>query len=352
MATTPARHREQRDPRVSVRLNVIWAATWTTLAWLAAHAVAPFVVAFGISSENAVVDVWRFRALSATEAAWLVAQAERTAERIGGWRTDRHRHYATTDLAVAAMDTETAATVTHWVEARIFPTLRRRYSATHKNSDARVIDLFVVKYRGGEPTTASGAGQRGLPAHRDEAQVSFGVALSGNHSTAATRFALFDHKLRDVGAGEAWLHGSRALHGATDVAADGSETRYVLVGFVELEEHAWRRWWAGWGAWACRLHEFRAVAEGTDDGESSWSLAATASVPLVSTRLAMASEKATALMRVLLGGAGGPGGSNPDLGQQILVCGTFLLGVVLLPLLTPPPPKGGARRGDRRGRRG
>ena len=86
-----------------------------------------------------------------------------------------------------------------------------------------------------------------------------------------TVFSLWDHALADVQVGEAWLHPSGALH-----RARASESRYVLVGFVDVRPRV-MRWWSelyGWGALGPGLREWRG-GELVAEARRSWFRVAT-----------------------------------------------------------------------------
>merc|ERR1712091_465433 len=75
-----------------------------------------------------------------------------------------------------------------------------------------------------------------------------------------TVFSLWDHALADVQVGEAWLH-----------RASARESRYVLVGFVDVRPRV-MRWWSelyGWGALSTTLREWRG-GELVAEARRSW----------------------------------------------------------------------------------
>ena len=203
----------------------------------------PIMVA---SPDNYYVDVHRVAALlPAAEAAWFVARSEDHAARRGGWLTDRHANYPTTDIAVSSMDNNTRRAL-EAVAAGALPYLRDFYLGGDGGATLELRDLFVVKY--------DGDAQRRLRRHRDGCELSFGVALASSEAKAFTTFPGYGHALADVAVGELWTHPSQALHAANAVAP--REHRYVLIGFVRVGP-SWRRWWHGWGLWAPVLREFR-----------------------------------------------------------------------------------------------
>lgn len=207
-----------------------------------------------LSPDNANVDVHReYPFMERAFAARVVASGEAAAAARGGWQTDRHAHYPTTDIAARSLDNGTASELAEFAAAEVFPYLRSRYGLAGSGFGAATLtlrDLFVVKYDGG------GAAQRRLRKHRDGCELSFGVSLeNAEESGAFTVFPGFKHHaLADVRVGELWAHPSQALHGANPVGATGR--RYVLVGFVHVTPR-WRRWWAGWGGLAPTLREYR-----------------------------------------------------------------------------------------------
>lgn len=81
--------------------------------------------------------------LSAEDAAWMVAEAETFAEKRGGWSTDRHGQFPTTDFAV-----EGCRSLDRFLQPRlrgqVLPLLAELYGLRTHELD--IGDLFFVKY--------------------------------------------------------------------------------------------------------------------------------------------------------------------------------------------------------------
>jgi hypothetical protein len=116
----------------------------------------------------------------------------------GGWLTDRHAKYPTTDMSAYAIrqnitlypaSTEAVATggaegssvdfvtwLNSTVENTIFPILKRQFDLSDAADGTPVLsmkDLFIVKYSADSPHS-----QRHLELHTDSSQISFNIALS------------------------------------------------------------------------------------------------------------------------------------------------------------------------------
>ena len=161
--------------------------------------------------------------LSVAECEDAIAESEAYAASIGGWLTDRHVSYPTTDIEISNLPRLKAL----W-EARVFPNLSDEFSralSLPAGSTVNAFDVFVVKY------DAAG-GQKELAVHRDNGLLTFSMLLSdptdfgggGTYFEAAGRVY---RPSRGVGV----LHSALVRHAGYPIT---SGTRYVLVGFCGL----------------------------------------------------------------------------------------------------------------------
>lgn len=146
----------------------------------------------------------------------------------GGWRTNRHVGYNTTDVALrdapALWDL-----LAPFVYARILPALKVGYfpDATEDEAHLFVDDIFLVKYESSEKGC-----QSGLEPHRDGSLLSFNVALNdpATFGGGGTHFVGENVVIRPRHTGDLVTHCGKILHGASPVT---SGVRYILVGFVK-----------------------------------------------------------------------------------------------------------------------
>jgi len=165
----------------------------------------------------------------------IIDEAEERAERMGGWTTQRHANYATTDVPVQELPR------THeWFREKALPEVLYPFLATSykdilpSTKALKVVDAFVVKYN-------ATAGQSFLKPHRDGSVVSFNIALNdmSEYEGGGTWIARLV-KDSDTGSirsdrGHVLAHASGMLHGGHEVEAG---VRYILVCFVILQSFA------------------------------------------------------------------------------------------------------------------
>lgn len=163
-----------------------------------------------------------------------VREAEAHAAAQGGWLTDRHVAYPTTDIPLRKLPQLSAV----W-ESRVFPALSDAFRTSLSlplGSIVTPLDVFVVKY--------DYNGQRDLAVHRDNGLLTFSMLLNdpdefeggGTYFEAAGRVY---RPTRGVGV----LHSALVRHAGYPISRG---TRYVLVGFCGLRSP---RLPAGFGAW-------------------------------------------------------------------------------------------------------
>jgi hypothetical protein len=85
--------------------------------------------------------------LSPEDAAWMVTEAESFSAKRGGWSTDRHGQFPTTDFAVEACPTLNRHLQPR-LQEQVLPLLAELYGL--KAHDLDIDDLFFVKYEAGK----------------------------------------------------------------------------------------------------------------------------------------------------------------------------------------------------------
>ena len=158
-----------------------------------------------------------------------VREAEAHAAAQGGWLTDRHVAYPTTDIPLRKLPQLSAV----W-ESRVFPALSDAFRTSLSLPPGSIVtplDVFVVKY--------DYNGQRDLAVHRDNGLLTFSMLLNdpdefeggGTYFEAAGRVY---RPTRGVGV----LHSALVRHAGYPISRG---TRYVLVGFCGLRSPRLRR---------------------------------------------------------------------------------------------------------------
>jgi hypothetical protein len=177
---------------------------------------------------------------SASECAAVCGAVRSAALERGGWDTDRHSRHRTVDLPLSA-----AAAVEPLVRARLFERLLRPLAAEFLGpgflpEHLRFRDVFYVRY------AAGGGGQTSLGVHADGSAFSVNVLLSdpADFEGGGTCFEAAGATLKPP-RGAALGHSGTVRHGGAPIT--GGE-RLLLVGFVDVEPHAYGGGSVGWAA--------------------------------------------------------------------------------------------------------
>lgn len=160
--------------------------------------------------------------LTPDECAFIVAEAEKHAASNGGWLTDRHENYPTTDI-----DTRTMPALRVWVRdlarRRIFPLIETTYGIPPHVLG--INEIFVAKYEHAPNRQSS------LETHRDDAEFSFVVALNDAFDGGGT---LFGNALALGPTGSVTIFSGQQQHQGRIVTRG---TRYILTGFLNVAGH-------------------------------------------------------------------------------------------------------------------
>lgn len=168
--------------------------------------------------------------MSESQCAAIIAAAEESAEARGGWTTSRHYGVPTTDVPVADVPAALAAFRECWARS-LAPALAGLFPDAVEGAPAsrlRVHDAFVVRYDSAE--------RRGLPRHRDEAQVSATLALNAPpaYEGGGTHFPALGRAVDAGHVGGAVLFEGGAVEHAGAATTKG--TRYVIAVFCGAGE--------------------------------------------------------------------------------------------------------------------
>ncbi len=175
--------------------------------------------------------------LSPAACADAVTEAEEYAAREGGWSTDRHVAYPTTDIPIRCLPRLEAL----WRE-RLFPAVEaeaRTRLGLGPATRVLPLDVFVVKYAAGVA-----GGQTELAVHRDNGVLTFSLLLNApsEFEGGGTYFERAGRVYRpSLGVGV--LHSALVRHAGYPITRG---VRYVLVGFCGLESPALAPGFARW----------------------------------------------------------------------------------------------------------
>ncbi|GMI61406.1 hypothetical protein ScalyP_jg7725 [Parmales sp. scaly parma] len=179
------------------------------------------------------LDLANNHSLSKSLCSQIVTLAEANAASSGGWLTDRHRSYKTTDISVAEYPDLLQLLNTAHIP-NILSTIASLFKIS--KSDIMIDDLFAVKY---EVTTISGNrnGQTLLKKHRDDSEISFVILLNdpAEFEGGGTEFFTDDDNKSTIIAPEqkgtmVSFCGQRE-HAGVEITRG---IRYILAGFVKV----------------------------------------------------------------------------------------------------------------------
>lgn len=165
------------------------------------------------------------RVLSSEVAQWVRHEADKHANRRGGWRINlRHPKYATTDIEV-----KHNAQLAPWFHTlfhnRIGPLIMNAFFPKG-GAYLAPYDIFVVRYDATQ--------QNRLEAHRDASVISFNLALNENFEGGGTYIDALGTRLT-MDTGTLLIHCGRLRHCGCPVTRG---VRYILVGFVLVKSRS------------------------------------------------------------------------------------------------------------------
>eukprot|EP00614_Pseudopedinella_elastica_P010549 CAMPEP_0172609704 /NCGR_PEP_ID=MMETSP1068-20121228/29633_1 /TAXON_ID=35684 /ORGANISM="Pseudopedinella elastica, Strain CCMP716" /LENGTH=242 /DNA_ID=CAMNT_0013413269 /DNA_START=14 /DNA_END=742 /DNA_ORIENTATION=+ len=184
----------------------------------------------------------------------IIQECEAVAAARGGWTTQRHAQYPTTDIPVTQLPGTIKWFREHLLPEAAFPFLAGVFrgwfppsAMTQSLEDDdirlsfRVVDAFVAKYN-------ASSGQRHLLPHRDGSVFSFNVALNGagEYEGGGTFFRQLEslspspQQCKDgppgvvrSPQGHLMAHSSALMHGGHPIE---SGCRYLLIAFVTIDD--------------------------------------------------------------------------------------------------------------------
>ena len=152
---------------------------------------------------------------------WLIFESEKFANENGGWTTQRHRNYPTTDLSIEKINNINGY-ISNKIIIDIFPLIGKSF-----NIDPyflNIEDAFIVKYEFDK--------QNNLNKHKDGNLISFNILLNDKSEFEGGGTTIYFHNndyYYKGSQGSLLLHCGKKIHEGNKIT---SGIRYLLVGFI------------------------------------------------------------------------------------------------------------------------
>jgi hypothetical protein len=151
---------------------------------------------------------------------WFISESEKYAELNGGWTTQRHHNYPTTDLPVEKITNIFGFTLFSF--NTIFESIKKSYCLPDYFT-FNISDLFVVKYDSDM--------QNSLEMHQDGSFFSMNILLSDNNNFEGGGTYFNDGITSYLNQGDLLVHSGKVKHSGLPITKG---KRYVLVSFVNI----------------------------------------------------------------------------------------------------------------------
>lgn len=149
----------------------------------------------------------------------IIKVADAHAERVGGWETDRHDDYPTTDFDTADIP-DLKFPIQNIVYRKIIPKMAKAFKLNPLKLG--IEEVFIAKY------SSKKNEQRSLAQHVDGSDFSFVIALNEKFKGGGTKFV--NGKVKSPRPGNAVGFCGQTEHQGLAVT---SGTRYILAGFLK-----------------------------------------------------------------------------------------------------------------------
>lgn len=156
---------------------------------------------------------------------FIIEECEIYANKYGGWTTQRHNNYPTTDLPVKDIPTIFRLISSSFV--KILDKISRSYNldtgCISNNIAFNILDVFVIKYDCDK--------QNSLSMHNDGNFISFSILLNGTNEFEGGGTYFDDGLTCHLNQGDMIVHSGLVKHSGLPVTKG---VRYLLVGFVDM----------------------------------------------------------------------------------------------------------------------
>ena len=154
---------------------------------------------------------------------WIIDESESYAKNNGGWTTNRHKNYPTTDLPAENIK-NVFSFILKTFELEIIKKIKKSYCLS-ENIMFNIQDIFIVKYEVGR--------QDHLEMHTDGSSITVNILLSdpANFVGGGTYFE--DDITVTLEQGDMIMHSGKTRHSGLKIT-EGK--RYLLVFFIEIQD--------------------------------------------------------------------------------------------------------------------
>jgi hypothetical protein len=155
---------------------------------------------------------------------WIINESEEYASLNGGWNTNRHKNYPTTDLPVEKIQNIFRFILTSFSET-INKIIINSYQLKkdYNNIEFDFKDIFIVKYEMGQ--------QEFLTMHTDASMITVNILLSDTSEFTDGGTFFEDELISCLETGDMLIHNSNTRHSGLPIT---SGKRYLLVFFIDI----------------------------------------------------------------------------------------------------------------------
>ena len=158
---------------------------------------------------------------------YIINECELYANKNGGWSSQRHDNYPTTDLPVKDIPSIfgiIAESLNNTIINKIVSSYNlNNFDSSCNNVIVDIADLFVVKY--------THNAQNSLEMHKDSSFFSFSILLNNNSDFEGGGTYFDDGLTVKLNQGDMVIHNSNVKHSGLPITKG---VRYILVGFIDL----------------------------------------------------------------------------------------------------------------------
>ena len=151
---------------------------------------------------------------------WIISESELYAKENGGWTTNRHNKYPTTDIPI-----DNIKSIFKYVLGTIPNIMTKIYKSycMSESISINIVDLFIVKYEKDS--------QNKLEIHTDGSFITFSIMLSSSKDYEGGGTEFNDGIQTFLEQGDILVHSGYVKHSGLEVTKG---TRYILVGFTSI----------------------------------------------------------------------------------------------------------------------
>jgi hypothetical protein len=153
---------------------------------------------------------------------WIVYESEEYARLNGGWSTERHALYPTTDIPIDKIKNIFNFLIYAFKES-IASKIIKDYNLKRSAINFNVSDAFIVKYEEGK--------QCHLDMHDDDSTITSTILLSNNNDYVGGGVLFEDELQYNLNIGDMLIHCGKSKHSSVKITKG---KRYVLVFFIKI----------------------------------------------------------------------------------------------------------------------